>query len=153
MKRPTLLFLVLVLGVIYSAMGQLRPHSTKMLKDYKVLASEPLNGNEPILTKPPGTNAFTMSVPDDPSTMISRYDCQTNHSCQIRMYYYPDGTIGATMTMAHNDNFADRGTGYNYFDGTEWGAAPEARIETVKTGWPSYAPLGINGEIVVAHSS
>lgn len=150
MKRLTLLFLAFV--VIYSAMGQLRPHSTKMLKDYKVLATEPSNGDEPIGTTPPGTNAFSMSALDDPSTMVSRYDCQTNHSCQNRMHYYPDGTIGVTMTMAHNDNFADRGTGYNYFDGTEWGAAPEARIETVKTGWPSYAPWG-SGEIVVTHSS
>jgi len=31
------------------------------------------------------------------------------------------------------------------------GDDPTVRIEDVRTGWPSYAPLGENGEIVVSH--
>ena len=72
---------------------------------------------------------------------------------QHRIYRYDDGTIGAVATMAHLNDFIDRGTGYNYFDGTSWAAQPSARIETVRTGWPSYAPWGAAGEIVVAHQS
>jgi len=80
------------------------------------------------------------------------YDLQSNSNVQNRIYAYPDGTIGATWTMGFaNDAFADRGTGYNYFDGTAWGDEPTVRIETaVRTGWPSYAPLG-DGEMVISH--
>jgi hypothetical protein len=86
------------------------------------------------------------------------YDLQTNSGIQNRMYVYPDGTIGAVWTMgfvgeAGGVGFADRGTGYNYFDGNAWGEWPTARIasETTKNGWPSYAPLG-DGEMVISHT-
>ncbi|MBM3434954.1 MAG: T9SS type A sorting domain-containing protein [Bacteroidetes bacterium] len=49
--------------------------------------------------------------------------------------------------------FEDRGTGYNYFDGTTWQPWPEERIENQRTGWPSYAPFGANGELIAAHYS
>jgi Secretion system C-terminal sorting domain len=150
MKKLTVLFLSIC--VIYSAMGQLRPRSMTMRKDHKVLSTKGLMDDEIIGIKPPRTTAFTKSALDDPSTMVTRYDYQTNHANQNRMYYYPDGTIGVTAIMAHNDNYTDRGTGYNYFNGTDWGPAPAARIETVRTGWPSYAPCGANGEIVVTHN-
>jgi len=91
---------------------------------------------------------------EDPVTMVTVYDLQSNSSVENRLYYYPgDGTLGAVATMAHDNTFSDRGTGYNYFDGSNWGAQPSARIEGVRTGWPSYAPWGPNGEIVVAHQS
>jgi hypothetical protein len=49
--------------------------------------------------------------------------------------------------------FPDRGTGYNYNDGSAWGPKPTARVETIRTGWPSIAKWGPAGEIVVAHQS
>lgn len=82
----------------------------------------------------------------------TRYDLQTNQSTQNRIFRFPDGTISATWTMGFSESdFPDRGTGYNYFDGTAWGAPPTARIESVRTGWPSIFPLGDNGEAVVSH--
>lgn len=79
------------------------------------------------------------------------YDLQTNVAVQNRIYVYPDGTIGTTWTMGYTPTaYADRGTGYNYYNGTSWGPEPTARIEPVRTGWPSYCPLG-NGELIVAH--
>ncbi len=82
----------------------------------------------------------------------SLYDQQTNASCQNRIYYFEDGFIGATWTLGFNmPNFSDRGTGYNYFDGTEWQPSPNERIESQRTGWPSYASLGETGELIVAH--
>jgi len=83
------------------------------------------------------------------------YQVQTNATCQNRICVYDDGTIGATYTIGFNwPGFAsDRGTGYNYFDGDEWNEWPEERIETERAGWPSYAPLGEEGELVVAHLS
>jgi len=101
--------------------------------------------------KPVNYNANSQMVLTDPSLMETVYDCQTNITNQNRLYFYPDGTIGAVATMAHLEDFTDRGTGYNYFNGTAWGPQPAARIETVRTGWPSYAPYGPVGEAIVAH--
>ena len=82
------------------------------------------------------------------------YDLMTNRSCYNRTYLYPDGTIAAVWTMVITaPSYADRGTGYNYFDGSAWGTMPAARIESVRTGFPSYSPYGANGELVVCHSA
>lgn len=96
----------------------------------------------------------TKSLLDDATTMTTVYDLQSNSSVENRLYYYPgEGTLAATATMAHENTFTDRGTGYNFFNGTSWGPQPASRIETVRTGWPAYAPLGPEGEIVIAHQS
>ncbi len=80
------------------------------------------------------------------------YDLQSNGPLGNRMWLYDDGTIGATWTMGFTATaFPDRGTGYNYFVGTSWGTQPTTRIESIRSGWPSYAPFGENGEIVVSH--
>ena len=70
---------------------------------------------------------------------------------QNRLYLYNDGTLAATWIFGTGEpGYTDRGTGYNYFDGANYGVdIPSVRIEDVRTGWPSYAPLGANGEIVV----
>ncbi|MBE0648895.1 MAG: T9SS type A sorting domain-containing protein [Bacteroidales bacterium] len=102
----------------------------------------------------PNPTVSTKATLDDPVTMVTVYDLQSNSSVENRLFLYPgDGTLGAIATMAHDNTFSDRGTGYNYFDGSNWGTQPSARIESVRTGWPSYAPWGPNGEIVVAHQS
>jgi len=81
----------------------------------------------------------------------TRYDLQTNNSIQNRIFAYPDGTIGAVWIMGFADpNFDDRGTGYNYFDGNNWGPYPTVRLESERSGWPSYAPFG-DGEITACH--
>jgi hypothetical protein len=80
------------------------------------------------------------------------YDLQSNASLSNRIHYFDDGTISAVWTMGNQATaFPDRGTGYNYFDGNAWGPAPAQRIETFRSGWPSIAPWGGNGEIVVSH--
>ncbi|MCF8367612.1 MAG: T9SS type A sorting domain-containing protein [Bacteroidales bacterium] len=86
---------------------------------------------------------------------VTRYDNQSNASIPKKMYLYDDGTMAATWTMSMDENsfFADRGTGYNYFDGSSWGAYPSARVEDIKVHRPAYAPLGENGELIVSHTS
>jgi len=82
----------------------------------------------------------------------SWYDLWGNYWASNRIHLYPDGTMAAVWTQGFEPPaFDGRGTGYNYFDGTNWGDDPTVRIEDVRTGWPSYAPLGENGEIVVSH--
>lgn len=83
---------------------------------------------------------------------ITRYDLQSGGSTISRVYIYPDNTVGAAWLYGMEDpGFTDRGTAYNYFDGTNWGLQPGSRIETVKTGYPSYTPYGPNGEATLAH--
>ena len=95
---------------------------------------------------------------DEPEEAIfgkTFYDLQSNTSMQNRLYVYPDGTAAGVFTFGEDfPNFAnDRGTGYNYFDGTDWGPYPTEHVEDgIRCGWPAYAPLGENGEIVVTHS-
>ncbi len=83
------------------------------------------------------------------------YDWQTNASVPNRIYLYDDGTIGTVWTYgtAYATGFPERGTGYNYFNGTNWGTIPSSRVESARCGWPSYSPLGNNGEIIVCHNS
>ncbi|MCD4791097.1 MAG: T9SS type A sorting domain-containing protein [Bacteroidales bacterium] len=83
----------------------------------------------------------------------TRYDLQTNNSVQNRIFAYPDGTIGATWTMGFDDlAYPGKGTGYNYFDGNNWGPYPTERLESERCGCPSYAPFG-NGEIIASYRS
>ena len=86
----------------------------------------------------------------DYDVMVSQMDLQSNAFVANRMWRYNDGTIGVVNMLP--DNGANRGTGYNYYDGEEFGPQPEARIEGIRTGWPSYSQYGANGEIVVAHT-
>lgn len=84
------------------------------------------------------------------------YDLQTNVSNCRRIVNNGDGTISATYTGSTagvaNGTWADRGTFYNYFDGTSWGAQPTARIENIRTGWPNIQVS--NGiEYVVTHGA
>jgi hypothetical protein len=82
------------------------------------------------------------------------YDLQSNASMQNRIYRYPDSTIVATWMFGIQaaSSYPDRGTGYNSYAGGLWGSMPTARIESVKVGWPSYAPWGAQGEIIVTHN-
>ena len=54
----------------------------------------------------------------------TQYDLQTNQALgSSRLHLFDDGTLSAVWTMgfAGAEPWADRGTGYNYFDGTSWG--------------------------------
>ena len=80
------------------------------------------------------------------------YDAVTNGVARNTITNWTDGTVAAVWTMAQVS--AQRGTGYNYHNGTNWGPQPNPttdRIETVRTGWGVIAALN-QGEIVAAHN-
>ncbi len=80
-------------------------------------------------------------------------DVQTYGGIQQRINVFDDGTIGATWMMSNNvETWDDRGTGYNYFNGTDWGEQPNERLESKRTGFPNYTDLGTNGEVNVSHA-
>ena len=92
-------------------------------------------------------------------TMLTYYDLQTNKLLGNRMYRFEDGSLGVTATWSQvAQNFSDRGTGYDYYDGTgfifeeDGEQSVTGRIESMKTGWPSYSQYGPEGEIIVSHT-
>ena len=91
------------------------------------------------------------------SAMITNYDLQGNAYVANRMARFNDGSVGVTATwsLAGTAAAPDRGTGYNlcFPDGDMlYPDGPTERVEDEKTGWPSYAQWGDNGEIIVAHN-
>ena len=155
MKR--LLLLVLVLGLGYGLTAQ-KSHISKdlMNKSVKMKKKESVHN----IGSTGNTDAISLRNTQLPVEEYdigeSWYDLQTNTAISNRIYKHSDGTMAAVWTMGQEDGagsgFPDRGTGYNYYDGSDWGEFPTERIEDERCGWPSYAPLGDNGEIVVSHT-
>lgn len=82
------------------------------------------------------------------------YDLQSNGSSPSnRIEAFSDGSIGATWTYGTvPPEYANRGTGYNYMTSQgDWGPIPTNRIETLRSGWPSYSSCGPEGEAFVSH--
>jgi len=150
MKKTLLIFLTL--GFVQFMVAQ---NNQVQPKDwYKTVKAEKLKP----MVDPPAFFEGTTSIVDNQRAadiVIGEtwYDLQTNGSLLPRMWVYPDGTMAATWTRGMTPTaYTDRGTGYNYYDGSSWGAYPSQRIEPVRTGWPNYQPFGANGEIVCAHT-
>ncbi|MBK9637815.1 MAG: T9SS type A sorting domain-containing protein [Bacteroidetes bacterium] len=86
----------------------------------------------------------------------SDYDLQGNVGMGRRIVNNGDGTISIAYTgsqegMNSATSWTDRGSFYNYYDGTTWGAQPTTRIENLRVGWPSIQVS--NGiEYVLAHT-
>jgi len=150
MKKIT--FLLLAMYMTFSAMSQLKPFLPSVKNNSRAVHPYIMLKNDDIPGIKPSNPIVTKNTTDlDPSTMMTRYDMQTNSSNQNRIRYYPDGTIGVTANMRVGENDATRGTGYNYFNGTAWAPKPTTRIEATKAGWPSYTQFGATGEIVASH--
>ncbi|HEX5000860.1 MAG TPA: T9SS type A sorting domain-containing protein [Bacteroidia bacterium] len=83
------------------------------------------------------------------------YDLQSNYgTCGNRIKVWDDGTISAVWTKGDQDpSFADRGTGYNYYNGSSWAPSPTARVESFKTGWPNVSGTSSSGEMMISHGN
>ena len=105
----------------------------------------------------PSNPSRDAEFPVDCQTMLTYYDLQANGFVADRMHRFEDGTLGLVATYAQNTNWSDRGTGYDYYNGSEFIYDIEnnpmpGRIEVEKTGWPCYAQYGPEGEIMIAHT-
>jgi len=97
------------------------------------------------------TAAFTFS----PSSIINTgYQLQTNGSTRNAIVQNSDGTLSTAHTFSAGSlsPWADRGTGYNYFDGSVWGTGPSARTETVRSGFTNIAVTASGKEHTIAHA-
>ncbi len=83
------------------------------------------------------------------------YDLQSNSSVGDRLVVNADGSMAACWTFEPSDasgSYANRGTGYNYYNGTTWGAAPSVRVENARVGWGNIANTRTLGEAVISHN-
>jgi hypothetical protein len=153
MRITNLLLLVFVVCLAMQADAQERAQLSTSIKNFEVKAKYQRPAKDVVLQQT-SENLYVANPNKSFSDFIignTEYDVQSNKSVDTRIYLYPDNTIGAAFTYGlQASGFANRGTGYNYFNGTSWDAAPTTRIESVRTGWGSYASFN-NGEVVVAH--
>lgn len=151
MKNFLLISIVLLFAL--PGISQHRTAVSKEFRNYAVKAGSPvletMNFSQTALPK-----AENFWPPEEISVGNTYYDNQSNASSQPRVCFYDDGTAGAVFMFGLDfPDFPERGTGYNYFDGANWGPAPIARIDPDRTGWPAYDAWGDNGEVYMAHYS
>jgi hypothetical protein len=151
MKKISLLVIAILVGM--AVMAQFRPAKlSRKLQNKAVLASPAIDNQTPFVKNlNPVVN--TKQLLDDDLGTSGAYDMQSNSSPMERVVCWPDGTLAAAWIKADQTSYADRGTGYNYNDGTAWGTAPSTRIESQKTGWPNLCMWNGNGELVLSHNS
>ena len=152
MKKILLLSMALFIGMAGFSQKAV-PVSKDMLKKSAEATAlmntdDATNFNAPVNMM---TNADAYS-PTETIIGTTWYDLFSNSFIGDRFYRWEDGTMAAVWILGYEaSTFPDRGTGYNFFDGSAWGTAPTARIETLKTGWPNIDDWGA-GEIGVAHN-
>ncbi len=158
MKKVFLLSLGLVLGLGAFAQNRvMKNDAQKAVANGKIVAVGTEMTTEASTYAPQAAKSVVISRYDDledAEAMYTYYDLQSNQYVANRMYQLPNGNVAITATMSHeaNQSANDRGTGYNFYNG-EWNDMPETRVEPYKTGWPSIARWGANGEILLCHGN
>lgn len=146
MKRLLLIFPVLLMTI--GGFGQTRfvTNDMKRCQAVQLLPSShpgaDMTGIRPFIPGQKSSNPFVIGN--------TWYDTQTyNSGNQMnRIYEYPDGTIGATWMFKAASGPPDRGTAYNYYNGTAWSGAANHLGNDANNAFPSYAPWGPTGEII-----
>ena len=155
MKKST--FFILGLAIAGSAFGQSRATIPSSVRNAAVKVTAPRTANE---SNAQVSNPSTSSAADagDFAEEIvgdTKYDLQTNSSVCNRIVNHETG-ISTVWTMSQTGGqYADRGTGYNFWDRTadSWDSAPSERIEDDRTGWPSVAVTADGSEHFISHNT
>ena len=103
-------------------------------------------------------SAFPSLIGTKENTGSSTYDLQTNGSMQRRVLQQGNKiscfwTLSKETFVNASSAYTDRGTGYAYYDGSSWSAAPSAALESVRTGFASAFVDGNGIESFVCHNS
>lgn len=165
MKKVLLLSLGLVMG--FSAFAQVRVAKENNSK--KATAVRVAAGNDVYTGSIMQNSAkFNQSVVvnralnfEEAHVMSTFYDLQSNGHVSNRMYQNASGDVAVATTMSLEANLtaSDRGTGYSFAEGGDIANFTFAEVreeanatgEDFRTGWPTIAPYGPTGEILVAH--
>ena len=156
-----ILFMSLAMAVALTGFAQKVTLKKSDLSKQSVKTSvRELKGNEtPALSfeqevLPKASTSRSLRGYSEYNIMITNYDLQTNSALGNRIASWPDGSAAfvATWDNTGTTSYGNRGTGYNYFDGEDFGEMPENRIENAYSGWPSITAAG-NSEILASHAS
>ena len=88
------------------------------------------------------------------------YDLQTNNSINNSLSMNDDGSLSMVWTFSPNaisttnPPFPSRGSGYNYFDGSNilYPAGPAQRQETIRTGFPNIVVTPSGKEMIISQT-
>lgn len=83
------------------------------------------------------------------------YDLQSNSSPADRIVVNADGTIATCWTFEPTDasgSYANRGTGYAYYNGSAWSTPPTARVENARVGWGNIVDTRSGRELILSHN-
>ena len=83
---------------------------------------------------------------------LTQYDLQSNAAIDDRMAGNEAAVSAAWIMSLDVSPFEDRGSGYNFFDGSVWGEQPYERVEDVRIGWPSINHMGDGREVIISHA-
>lgn len=151
MKKNLLLALALTLCVT-SAFSQHRPvvfregdGRAKMIQKMHPGTPDP----QPAI--PPAAGFRVLEAPIG----STNFDLQSVGSLGRRIGEPEAGKVSGIWQIAFDQagGYTDRGTGYNLFDGTAWGDWPEERIETLRSGYPSFTTTAEGNEVAVSHKA
>ncbi len=153
------LFAALALFVALSASAQ--------SSGSKTIAKVPHLQPAPYLKNGPALETYTPEIENPPAILsgasdrnveetvgTTRWDAQSYGCVASRVYYKPNGDPTATWTFANDpaNLFPERGTGYSSRSNGNWSPST-ARIESIRTGFPSASILSDGTEVVVAHAT
>ncbi|MBT3622075.1 MAG: T9SS type A sorting domain-containing protein [Flavobacteriales bacterium] len=157
-KTITFISAILISAGLFAQVNNSQNYNKKLLKaknDKIIMTGEEALSH--LMVNPnPTTSSNTKSASSNEVFIgTTTYDLQSNAAVQNRIVHHANGTISAGWTTSQelNVSFSDRGTGYNYFDGTSWGTIPTNRLENSRGGWPSIIAMGSGKEASVTHNT
>ena len=159
MQKALLFIFTLIFGI--NLMAQVAPNKVLNASDIAVIDDKVIMSGDEVLKdlirEPnPATASMRMAAPINEYIVgTTTYDLQSNATVMDRILHHHDGTISVAWTRSSefNTSWTDRGTGYNFYDGTAWGTQPTARLESSRCGWPSMLATNSGREIAVAHNT
>lgn len=158
--KKILLISFLALPALLMAQSTKQPTATNTHASEvaKIKQDVVLKGDDGVVTSPVVRNMKRKAQPFD-FVQIGQtyYDLQSNNTLGNRIILHNDGSVSAVWTTSPDNNsttFPNRGSGYNHFNGTSWGATINTRLEeSIRTGWPSLGLLGNGNMYVLAHDA
>jgi hypothetical protein len=164
MKKQLLLSSSMMVALFFSSHAQIinKANVTRKLTNadrktmFKVSKSDAVSSEtstETFIGQVNNNSSASRSASVATNLAVTKYDLQTNGAIGNRASRNADGTGHANYTFGTDPQPSPvtRGTGYNYYNGTSWSAAPTARIEPARTGWGDYAVLPNGKELIIAH--
>ncbi len=157
MKKYVLSALLLCIGVRLYAQQERQtqvPFTKNQIATTKVATSidDHLTESPTSTTQINKTNSFLSPSSTSIKVGETTYDLQSNASVQRRIVQDSIGTNHIVWTMSHQNDWTDRGTGYNTVTNQGVvGDMPSSRIDMDRTGWPEIARLKSGRLVTISH--